>query len=87
MQQIAFLQVLKVVSTFEFGTKSNSVDKNIGGTAKKSHDTSGTYGTKGLRWDPQGIHELMMCFRLLLLCHLGILDSHDGASNLAGVLR
>lgn len=86
MQQIAFLQVLKVVSTFEFGTKSNS-GQNIVGTATKSHDTSGTYGTKGLRWDPQGIHELMMCFRLLLLCHLGILDSHDGATNLAGVLR
>jgi len=85
VQQIAFLQVLKVVSTFE--NKVQLCGQNIGGTAKKSHDTSGTYGTKVLRWDPQGIHELMMCFRLLLLCHLGILDSHDGASNLAGVLR
>jgi hypothetical protein len=48
VQQIAFLQVLKVVSTFEFGTKSNSVDKTLEEPLKNHTTQVGPMGQRGL---------------------------------------
>jgi hypothetical protein len=56
VQQIAFLQVLKVVSTFEFGTKSNSVDKTLEEPLKNHTTQVGPMGQRGLG----GTHKAFM---------------------------